>query len=395
VIVHRKYDRDIRLAGASLRRWLLEEALPFWTAHGIDREFGGFHDLLDMRSGAVASPIKRTFVQARQIYVLCESHTLGWKGQWRDAVTAGLAILDGAFRRPDWGYVQSIGEGNAVYETRRDLYDQAFVAFGKAAAARMPIDHNGAAASLIESARGLLTRVETEWALPTGGFYEGELRPRLPRRQNPLMHLFEASIALAVSSGESRDLSRANSIARFAIEKLIDVEHGYLPEFFNEEWLPFESNNSIMIEPGHQFEWAWLLCRLARLGGDDHRGLAERLWRFAISHGVDAARGVAVDAIDSWGTTSSNTARLWPQAERLKAALAMLEYGVGGAERETFDAMEGLNKYLRAPLSGAYHDTMLLDGTFVNEPARASSLYHIVGAMSEERRIIDGPNVYP
>ncbi|MET0499860.1 MAG: AGE family epimerase/isomerase [Steroidobacteraceae bacterium] len=40
-----------------------------------------------------------------------------------------------------------------------------------------------------------------------------------------------------------------------------------------------------------------------------------------------------------------------------------------------------LMTYLHAPKAGLWRDTLQPDGTFIEEPAPASSLYHIAGAI--------------
>jgi mannose-6-phosphate isomerase len=73
-------------------------------------------------------------------------------------------------------------------------------------------------------------------------------------------------------------------------------------------------------------------------------------------------------------------ARLWPQTERLKAALTV------GEPAEALAAFAGLQPFLATPAPGAFFDKMLPEGGFVAEPARASSLYHIVCAYAELAR---------
>ena len=45
-------------------------------------------------------------------------------------------------------------------------------------------------------------------------------------------------------------------------------------------------------------------------------------------------------------------------------------------------AADGLWTYLDTPVVGLWRDKMLDDETFVDEPAPASSFYHIIGAIS-------------
>jgi mannose-6-phosphate isomerase len=70
------------------------------------------------------------------------------------------------------------------------------------------------------------------------------------------------------------------------------------------------------------------------------------------------------------------TARLWPQTERLKAALLLRRDGEARA------AAQGLWQYLQTPRAGLWRDKMREDGTLVEEPAPASSLYHIICAVA-------------
>jgi mannose-6-phosphate isomerase len=187
------------------------------------------------------------------------------------------------------------------------------------------------------------------------------------------MHLFEAALAIAAAPGaRPDDLARADGLARWCADDIVGP-HGALPELFDQAWRAHRVDDAFTVEPGHHFEWAWLLGELRALGGTDHRALAARLWAFARQHGIDPARGVAIDAIDSTGRVLAPTARLWPQTERLKAALAV-------AEDEAVAAFDGLQRFLETPAPGAVFDRMLPDGSFVAEPARASSLYHIVCA---------------
>ena len=74
-------------------------------------------------------------------------------------------------------------------------------------------------------------------------------------------------------------------------------------------------------------------------------------------------------------------ARLWPQTERLRAALL---FGDGPAALE---ALNVLRRYLNTPRDGVWRDRLGADDTFVVEPAPASSLYHLAGAWREAGEI--------
>jgi mannose-6-phosphate isomerase len=80
-------------------------------------------------------------------------------------------------------------------------------------------------------------------------------------------------------------------------------------------------------------------------------------------------------------------ARLWAQTEWLKAAIALAQVS-NGPERLAYladipDAVQALRLYLDSAPAGLWRDKMATDGAFKEEPAPASSLYHIVCAISE------------
>ncbi|MDP9065080.1 MAG: AGE family epimerase/isomerase, partial [Pseudomonadota bacterium] len=103
-------------------------------------------------------------------------------------------------------------------------------------------------------------------------------------------------------------------------------------------------------------------------------------------HGVDANRGVAINEMWDDMTAKDLTAKLWPQTERLKAWCAVLDAAasareVAHATPRLIGAAAGLVKYLTGPTPGLWYETCLPSGHFIAEPSKASSLYHIVGAI--------------
>jgi mannose-6-phosphate isomerase len=116
---------------------------------------------------------------------------------------------------------------------------------------------------------------------------------------------------------------------------------------------------------------------------------ALRLIEIGETYGVDPTRHAAVDALLDGTSVLDARARLWPQAERLKAACL-----AAAATREvrywqmTLDSSQALIRYLDTPVRGLWRDRMSLEGSFAEEPVPASSFYHIVGAIAEFARLI-------
>ena len=51
--------------------------------------------------------------------------------------------------------------------------------------------------------------------------------------------------------------------------RFLDPQTGALAEFFTDDWARAPGEAGRLVEPGHQFEWAWILSNLQRLCGVD------------------------------------------------------------------------------------------------------------------------------
>jgi mannose-1-phosphate guanylyltransferase/mannose-6-phosphate isomerase len=366
---------------SELVRWLLSTALPVWWALGADHAGGGFFDALDQEARPVRTQ-RRARVQTRQVFAFAVGATLGWTGPWRQAVEHGLDYFLDRFRRPDGLFRTLVGEDGAPVDETAMLYDQAFALFAFAWAARvLP----GRAEVLADEAAQVLARLrETRW--DGRGF--AEAAGPTPYQANPQMHLFEAALAWA-ELGRGDGWERlADDLAGLALDRFIDPRTGALREFFAADWSPAPGAPGRLVEPGHQFEWAWLLERWGRRRGrDDARTAARRLYEVGLL-GVDQRRGVAMNALLDDLTLNDPGARLWPQTERLKAALILAESGgdapaAEGYREDAVAAARGLQLYLDGVVPGLWRDKLRPDGGFVAEPAPASSLYHIACAIAD------------
>ncbi len=118
-----------------------------------------------------------------------------------------------------------------------------------------------------------------------------------------------------------------------------------------------------------------------------------RLFDIGSIYGVDRRRGVAFDQLLDDFSIHQPNARLWPQTERIKAAVALAASADDAARsnylKEAVLGVEGLRTYLDVPVRGAWLDKMKPDGTFIPEPAPASSFYHIVCAIAELQRAVE------
>lgn len=373
---------QIRDRTSQAKAWLCDHALPLWWETGFDRANGLFHEQMTL-DGTPVPMSRRIRVQARQTFVYATAGRIGWDGPWREVAAAGAeALLRHAFH-PGGGTIFSLDETGQPKNTSRDLYDVAFVVFALA--------HAGAALKrddCLAAATGLLDWTYANWSHPAGGFLEGDLTPAPPRRQNPHMHMMEALLALHEATGDQQHLKRAGDIANLFSAKLLNQRAGVLLEYFDDAWNPAPGDEGRITEPGHQFEWSWLLDRYQRAGGHDVSAEASAIYDHGETFGVDPATGVTFDEVWAEGGVRTRTSRLWPHAERIKANIIRVEANRDPvAAARVVQAFDMLMTYCDLPVKGLWRDRRNPDGSFIDQPAPASSLYHIALAMAELIRV--------
>lgn len=365
-----------------LRDWLFRDAFPLWADIGVDRVAGGFVERLNPDGSIIDDP-RRARLVARQIYAFAMAERLGWDGPAREIVRHGLDFLLGRMLVGD-AVVPLWTPADVEPRTGFDLYDQAFVLFGLAAAAGI----GERTEELAGRARGVRQRMIAGWKHPVAGFEESSPRT-LPLKANPHMHMLEASLAWsAVSDPDGGWAALADEIVELCLSRFLSPETGALGEFFDGDWTRIDGQGLDVVEPGHQSEWAWLLIRwgLSR-GRPDAIAAARRLIEIAEGPGV-SDQDLAVNELSPALEVRDSRHRLWPQTERTKAAVALGWLAgdadeAGRAEQAVEVAVSGLMRFFDHPVHGAWWEHLGPDGAPAMEPTRASSLYHITCAVVE------------
>jgi mannose/cellobiose epimerase-like protein (N-acyl-D-glucosamine 2-epimerase family) len=360
-----------------LRRWLLNDAYPLWATQGYDRLHGGFEESLTS-AGPSANQPRRARVQVRQIYSFARGASLGWNSdEARRLATQGLKYFLAHYRRSDGLFRTLVAADGKPLDERAFLYDQAFVLLALAESERLL----RAGPELVDAARALRSALYRHLKRPGPGFSSG-VPDAMPLLSNPHMHLLEAALSWMSVGNDAEWRTLADEIVALALGRFIDAGSGTLRENFDEHWVPLAGTAGRIVEPGHQFEWAWLLLCWTRAGGAGSSHAAATLVQIGETHGI--RDGVAINALLDDFSIHDAEARLWPQTERLKAAALMaattqdLRYWSMAVR-----AAQGLRRYLDTEVPGLWYDRLKPDGQFVQQSAPASSFYHIVCAIAE------------
>lgn len=366
--------RQITSHGAeceTFRRWLFD-AVPFWIEQGIDCN-GLAYEELGFDGQPKELGYRRSLVQFRQVYVVALAALMGFGSP---AVASALFHKAAAAAwHPEGGFVHKLDTNGLALDATRESYDQAFGLL--ACAWTYAVDRES---DTLEYAYRTLHFLDTEMASPHGGYIEAA-NARLPRRQNPHMHLLEAFLALYEVTGDGIFRSRAAMILNL-LERRFVGRAGALREYFDDDWRPANGSAGETVEPGHHYEWVWLLHEYARVIGEPIHPLASQLFDFATRHGLDA-RGRPVQEVDTRGARRRDTVKLWAVTERLKAHVVRSETAEQDFDPALVSIVEDLseNFLLREP--PLWFEELAADGSPSRRRMPASTLYHITSAGAE------------
>jgi len=366
---------------AALLGWASAAALPLWAEAGFDPEHGRFEERLTLKAERLPAVSLRLMSQARQIYAYAVAGRRGWHADAPRLVEQAYGSMVRDFYRRDGhdGWIFSIRRDCSIADSRRDLYSHAFALLAIAAY----VEATGMR-EVLALADETLGFIEGQMAAAQGGGFVEQLPVSAgARRQNPHMHLFEALLALWECSGDDRYLDKADRVFELFGERFFRAGCGIVGEYFTADLAPAEGVAGELVEPGHHYEWIWLLRRFELASGRSLQRYVDALYSHADRFGFDAA-GLIVDEVRVDGTHHTRSRRIWPITEAIKANLVEEQRGRvdAGAKATALTALL-LEHFLPAEPAGGWFDKLDADGACISKFMPASTLYHLVGAIDE------------
>jgi mannose-6-phosphate isomerase len=380
------------------QHWLYSDALPFWTARALDERYGGFFDRLSQTGEPYVDDPKTTLVQARMLFTCAHARLAGGGAECEAGAEAALAFLTAhLFDREAGGFFRAVGRSGdaaaADADRVKDAYDHAFVLLGLGAYFRL----NPSQVVRTWIKRTFSWFHEALFDEATGGYHEdsrvhvpGEAYP-LPRRQNPHMHLFEALLALYEATGERIWLDHARRILSLFRTYFFDRRTGSVREFLDHRLDQAPRPLGCIREPGHQFEWVWLLQRYAALSGENSEEHASSLYGFGLNTGLHQTgplAGAVYDEVAQSGAPLKTSLLLWPQTEGVKAHLARFEStkDSGAMALATSLARLIFANYI-ATDTPVWRNQIDTEGRTLQADAPTRLLYHVAMFITEGHRL--------
>ncbi|MCB1539156.1 MAG: AGE family epimerase/isomerase [Rhodospirillales bacterium] len=330
-------------------RWV-----PKWHEVFTDPETGLFFERVDRTFRPVATGRRRLLSQLRQLAMYAHAarrkDTLLFRGLFlfRPDLEAAFTAITRHFSRENGVWRFALDDACAPLDDTQDLYTQAFVIFAAAHYGRATGDP-AARATALEAAGHIDTAFRDGM---DAGFAEaldahGTPVADTPRRHESHMHLLEAVLEAGSLWDDAIFRRLADEIVALFHARFYDAGTHCLSEYFTPDLAPLPDAQSgrIICEPGHYYEWIWLLKKHAARA---HDATCLRLLAWANAHGWDAQYGGIYDELDPNGTPVRDTKRLWPLTEALKANALLLDIA---PDR---DAAKDLMARVAALLNGVY-----------------------------------------
>ncbi|WP_339531809.1 AGE family epimerase/isomerase [Pseudomonas mucidolens] len=286
--------------------------VPLWQSPGWNAELALPYEALDANHQPLAPQRYRAMACARQLYLFAS--LIGEPGQaFADARAAALfRSLQQHFHDAEHGgWFYSIDPHGKPLDKRKDLYTHAFIIFACAhywAKVREP---------LVESVLNAALEVVAKRFATDDGLYEAVLERdwsslKSGPLQNPLMHLAEGFLATLAVRADAAVQQALLALATAMQQRFIDRQHGVMME------KPVGAVDN-WFEPGHQFEWFFLLESSPVLRGTPLHASLNRAFAYAEQTGVDNTSGAVSGMLALNGIVRDGTQRIWAQAEYLRA----------------------------------------------------------------------------
>lgn len=307
------------------RRDLLDDILPFWLKHGLDKENGGVYTCLD-RTGKLMDSTKSVWFQGRCAWVYSFAYNnVERKPEFLEMAKSCLDFIERyCFDRDGRMYFEITADGKPLRK-RRYVFSECFAAIAMAEYSLATGDREYAEKAL-KLFKDIVRFIDTP----------GILEPKYL----PTMQTQGHSVTMILINTASRI---REAIADPALDERITrsihaiKNHFMHPEFkalletvgLNGEVM--DTLNGRVINPGHCIETAWFLLEEAKYRGWDReiKDMALTILDWSWEWGWDKEYGGIINFRDCKGFPAQDYSQdmkfWWPQTEAVIAALYAYE----------------------------------------------------------------------
>ncbi len=362
------------MRAAIYRDALLDDVMPFWLRHGIDREHGGIMTCLD-RDGSIIDTDKSVWFQGRAGWMFATLYnTVEKRAEWLDAARSCVEFSRRHCFAPDGKMYFSVTREGAPLRMRRYVFSESFAAISYAAYARASDD-----------ARAADDAVKCFGTYLHHSFVPGVMPAKTARPMKGIGPLMIGIVTAQELRENLGDIAISGLTCTEWIERFIaEIERDFfkpdlavLMECVAPDGGIIDHAEGRMLNPGHAIECAWFILHEGRLREDARLirlgcAILDCMWR----RGWDAEHGGLFyfrdlhdkPVLEYWHDVKF----WWPHCEAIIATL--LAAKLTGDERYAAmhqQAHDWSFKHFADPEHGEWFGWLHRDGR-ISQPAKGS-----------------------
>jgi N-acylglucosamine 2-epimerase len=314
-------DLDWSAMAVQYRDGLLEDVVPFWLEHSLDRECGGYLHHLD-RDGSIWCTDKMMWMQGREVWMFSRLYNqVEARDIWLEAAKVGADFLRrcGRDENGDWYFL--VDRGGRPKKVAYNIFSDLFAVMGLSEYAAAS-DESWALDIALETLDRIVARSDN----PKGRYNKVIPRPDVPSDHAfPMIILNVCRQLTAIGPSEKLD-----TLARTATERILrlhrDPQRRLVFENVWEDGLRPDTPEGRLLNPGHAIESMAFVMEAAEAYGDAAASdIAAEALLWMLARGWDDEFGGIYYFLDSGGRPPEplewSMKLWWPHTEALNALL--------------------------------------------------------------------------
>ena len=240
------------------KKELLENVLPFWEKHSIDKEFGGYLTCLD-RDGFVYDTDKFMWLQGRQIWTMSTMYgQVESREEWKSMAEIGARfILDhGRDANGDWYF--ALNRSGKPLVQPHNIFSDCFATMGLASLFKIT-NKDEYAQVAFDTFNRILARQEN----PKGKYNKAYPGTRNLKGFSLPMILSNLSLELEHIVGSSTVEKLIDEIIHEVMEVFYQSDSGLIMESIHLDGSFSDTFEGRLVNPGHIIEAMWFMMDLA------------------------------------------------------------------------------------------------------------------------------------
>ena len=306
--------------GECYREDLVQNIMPFWMEHGVDREHGGVYTCVD-RDGTLMDTTKSVWFQGRFAYICAYAYNnIEKRAEWLDAAKSTIDFIEAHCFDTDRHMFFEVTADGTPLRKRRYVFSESFAAIAMAEYSKATGDKTYAdkAMQIFRDMRRMLT---------TPGLLEPKYLPTMEAQGHSITMILinVANVLRQVCDDAELEEQTELSIKALA-QYFIHPEFKALLETVGPKGEFIDTINGRLINPGHCIETSWFLLDVAERKGDKElQKLALQIFDWSWDWGWDKEFGGIINFRDCKGFPQQDYSQdmkfWWPQCETIIACL--------------------------------------------------------------------------